>query len=103
MIVVFELYYHLSKKMDSLEIEDILKTAHDHLTLLKSVENQLQKAVIQILETKEETEMLIKKTFSKLKNDFVNILNGREKHLLDEIDKVKITKLLYLLIQTTFR
>lgn len=78
--------------MDSKEIQDILKTAHDHLNLLKSVENQLQKAVIQILETKEETQIHIKKTFSKLKSDLIKILNEREKHLLGEVEKVKINK-----------
>lgn len=74
--------------MDNKEILDTLKAAQVYLSRLKSLDNELESAVKQIINTYEETEKNIHETFSNLKDVLVNILNKREDFLLDQAKKV---------------
>lgn len=76
--------------MDKKEILDTLKAAQVYLSRLKSLDNELESAVKQIINTFEETERNIHDTFSNLKDVLVNILNKRENFLVEQARKVVI-------------
>lgn len=78
--------------MNIKEIEDILTIADSHLILLSSLEKQLNEAVDQIFEREQTTVKEIKNTFYDLREKLLNILNLREKNLLDETAKVNFVK-----------
>ncbi|KAJ8931938.1 hypothetical protein NQ314_015105 [Rhamnusium bicolor] len=75
--------------MDNKEILDTLKAAKQYLSRLKLLDNEIESAVKQIINTFEETEKNIHETFSNLKDSLVNILNKRENCLLDQAKKAR--------------
>ncbi|CAH1155075.1 unnamed protein product [Phaedon cochleariae] len=73
--------------MDSLEIVETMKAANSYLHDLESLDNDLLDAVEQIKSTYLDTEKSIQQTFSNIRETLINVLNKREKFLIDKAKK----------------
>lgn len=75
--------------MNNSELVEILKAANLYLSRLKSLDEELDHAIVQINTTFQDTVRSITDTFSLLKENLIQVLENREKVLLDQALKVK--------------